>query len=138
MSESLRFRPRQRLCRQRDFDRVFGQRCSVADGLLVVYLAANGLEWSRLGIKAGRSLGGAVVRNRIKRRIREAFRTRQHDLPIGLDVICIPRPGATAQASTDKFARSLEALIARARKKLGAKRGGTNGIFLPRTKPRQR
>lgn len=118
MGSRLRFRPRQRLHLQRDFSRVSARRCRQGDDLLVVYVDANGLDWSRLGLRVGKRMGGAVVRNRIKRRIREAFRLRQDRLPSGLDIVCIARPGPGADAGTDDFARSLETLIPRARKKL--------------------
>ncbi len=118
MPRRLTFRARQRLHLQRDFARVSARRCSAGDRLLVVYADVNELDWSRLGIKAGKRLGGAVVRNRIKRRVREAFRLRQHELPTGLDLICIPRPGPSAEAGVDDFARSFERLIPQAARKL--------------------
>jgi ribonuclease P protein component len=49
----------------------------------------NGQACSRLGIAATRKLGGAVVRNRAKRLVRELFRNA--DVPQGLDIVVIPR-----------------------------------------------
>jgi ribonuclease P protein component len=118
MVNQLRFRSRQRLHLQRDFARVSARRCSEGDDLLVVYVDSNGLDQSRLGIRAGKRLGGAVVRNRIKRRIREAFRLGQGDLPTGLDIVCVARAGPAARAGTQDFAKSLETLIPRAHQKL--------------------
>lgn len=118
MDVRFTFRRHQRLRQQRDFERVFAERCSVGDHLLVLYVARNELVHSRLGIKTGRRLGAAVVRSRVRRRIREAFRTCQHELPKGLDLVCIPRAPAATEAGAADFAHSLQTLIARAARKL--------------------
>ena len=52
-----------------------------------------------------KAAGGAVPRNRIKRLIREAFRTRKQDLP-AVDLVVIARPAA-GKASNDELRRSL-------------------------------
>lgn len=45
----------------------------------------------RIGLTTGRVLGGAVVRNRIRRRMREAVRLHASELPLGVDVVLHPR-----------------------------------------------
>jgi ribonuclease P protein component len=52
----------------------------------------NGLPHARLGLSISRKVGGAVVRNRLKRLLREAFRLRQHELAAGIDLIVVGRP----------------------------------------------
>ena len=91
----------------------------------MVYVEANDLPWTRLGLKVGKRLGKAVQRNQIKRRVREAFRLLQHELPAGLDVVCIPRPPSAAGAEVDELGRSLQRLIRQARRKL-ARRADSN------------
>ncbi|HUU85661.1 MAG TPA: ribonuclease P protein component [Phycisphaerae bacterium] len=125
MALRFAFRPRQRLRRQRDFDRVFARRCTEGDRFLVVYVDIGELEWSRLGIKVGRRVGGAVARARARRRLREAFRLRQHDLPAGLDVVCVARGPKTADAGVEELGRSLERLIQRAAARLARTRPGS-------------
>lgn len=90
----LSFPKSHRLLRAAEFDRVFKLRQSAADKLLVMYVAANELEHPRLGLVVSRKVGNAVVRNRWKRLLREAFRHSQHQLP-ALDLVCLPRGGTT-------------------------------------------
>jgi ribonuclease P protein component len=59
--------------------------------LLIVYACENGLPYLRLGLSVSRKMGGAVQRNRLRRLYREAFRLTRHEMPVGLDLILIPR-----------------------------------------------
>jgi ribonuclease P protein component len=74
-----------------EFQAVFQARTSVADGLLVVYGLDNKSGVSRLGLSVSRKVGGAVVRNRWKRVLREAFRLNAPLLPSGIDFVIVPR-----------------------------------------------
>jgi ribonuclease P protein component len=80
--------------RAADFQRAIRRRSSAADGWGVVFGHANGLSYPRLGLSVSKRLGGAVVRNRWKRLLREAFRQIRPQLPAGIDLIVIPRAGA--------------------------------------------
>ena len=86
-----RFPAKYRIRRQADFQRTYRQRVSASDGNLLVFGVANGLPHCRVGLSVSRKVGGAVVRNRWKRLIREAFRTSCPRLPEGLDLVVIPR-----------------------------------------------
>ena len=105
-----------RLSGRKTFARVFGGRHSAADGTLVVYAMPNGDEITRMGISIGRKCGTAVERNRIKRWLREAFRAVYRDLPAGLDLIAIPRPGGIR--SLEDCQRSLVQVARRAATRL--------------------
>ena len=83
---------RLRLLSSKDFERVFAQRQSASDRWIILYGAANELGCARIGLTVSRRLGGATVRNRWKRLLREAFRLKQHELP-NIDFVCVPRAG---------------------------------------------
>jgi ribonuclease P protein component len=63
------------------FTRVYDAKARASSGPLLVYGAPNEAGCARLGLAVPRRVGTAVKRNSIKRRLREAFRLIQHDLP---------------------------------------------------------
>ena len=99
-----------------DFRRAYQRRSSAADRRIVIFGYPNGLPYPRLGISASRRLGGAVVRNRWKRLLREAFRLTRTELPEGIDLIVIPRP--EAEPSLASLLGSLPRLAMRVAKKI--------------------
>jgi ribonuclease P protein component len=111
-----RFRPQYRLRSGRDFQRVYRRRSVASDDKLVVHACENGLGHPRLGLSVSRKVGGAVVRNRWKRLLREAFRLRRLDLPQGVDLVIVPRAGTTVELSV--LMDSLVGVARRAAKKL--------------------
>ncbi|MEQ9617010.1 MAG: ribonuclease P protein component [Phycisphaerales bacterium] len=88
----LLFGRRMRLTKDREFRAVFAARVRKSHGPVTVYGRPNGLDVSRLGLSISRRVGNAVMRNRFKRLVREAFRLGQHDLPSGFDLIVVLRP----------------------------------------------
>jgi len=88
----LSFKKHQRLVKNHEFTAVLSNRKRAQDQVLIVYCKPNGLKYSRLGISVGKSLGSSVVRNRIKRFIRESFRLEQHNIGGSQDYLVMPSP----------------------------------------------
>jgi ribonuclease P protein component len=87
---------RPRLSRSSDFQRIYRQGSSTASRFLVLYSfkrpADAGADGPRLGLSVSKKLGGAVVRNRIKRLLREAFLSCAGHLAEEYDLVLIARP----------------------------------------------
>ncbi len=103
-----------------DFDRVHRRDTYAADSVLVVRGCENHLPYTRLGLSVSRRVGPAVVRNRWKRLIREAFRQSRHRLPDGLDLVVRPRKGAKPNCS--EVAKSLPILAKQIAERLSRRR----------------
>ena len=86
----FKFTKAQHLRSKSDFERVYALKCKAADGVLLVFAARNESPVTRIGLSVSKKHGGAIVRNRLKRLLREAFRLMQHQIPPGFDLIAIP------------------------------------------------
>jgi ribonuclease P protein component len=93
---------RHRLSRSRDFDTVYRHGRSVSTRFLTLYwfLREEEGEEPRLGVAVPKSGGTAVVRNRLKRQIREAWRARVDALRPGHDYVIVARPGLADAVET--------------------------------------
>ena len=81
-----------RLLRHADFEQVYKQgRRHFSPHMTVFYLRRESGEGLRVGFTVGRVLGGAVDRNRIKRRMREAVRLRRPEAMASVDVVINPK-----------------------------------------------
>lgn len=68
---------------------------------LTAFYFKNRRPYNRLGLSVGKKVGGAVSRNRAKRIIRAAYRRNELILPIGYDIVIVPRPEISDKKSTD-------------------------------------
>ncbi|HLB65134.1 MAG TPA: ribonuclease P protein component [Anaerolineales bacterium] len=103
-----------RLASSSDFKRVRQSGKAHAHSLVVLHTAPSGLASTRLAVSAGRSLGSATVRNRAKRRLREAARPHLASIPPGWDLILVAR-APLARASWPEVQEAVAAVLRRAR-----------------------
>lgn len=110
-----------RLRRPAEFARVSreGRRVAGAEFILLVALGPGCHEGGqqRLGITVSRKVGGAVVRNRVKRHVREWFRCARRELHPGIDLVVIGRSGAARLLS-----REVKGALCSLAQKVGAAR----------------
>jgi ribonuclease P protein component len=83
--------PSRRLRKRPEFEKAYEEGHKVVTPQFALYVRPNGLPHSRLGITTTRRLGKAVVRNRARRLVREAYRKHQDELPSGYDFVFVVR-----------------------------------------------
>ena len=87
------------------FQRLYHTR-GVANSFVVLYARKNGTNTNRVGITVSKKLGHAVVRNRIRRRIREIYRLNEEKFQPGWDIVVVARSktiGADFQKMTNAY-----------------------------------
>ena len=79
------------LKRNHEFKRLYNKGKSAASQCVVVYCRRNGRAENRLGVTVSTKLGGAVQRNRVRRRLKEIYRLNEADLACGYDIVIVAR-----------------------------------------------
>ncbi len=105
-----RFRPEDRIRRKADFDRAYASGRRIPSKSFTLIAHAAGLDRPRLGVTISKRVGGAVVRNSVRRRIREAFRRNRGAITSDIDIVIHVRPAAIEARFKDLEAELLAAL----------------------------
>lgn len=79
------------LKKNNDFRRLYAKGKSAATPLVVVYYRRTGNPGNRVGITVSNKIGKAVIRNRVRRRLREIYRRNEQKLRRGMDVVMVAR-----------------------------------------------
>ena len=99
-----------RLVRRGEFDAVYRAGKRRSSSHFTVFFRANAQPVSRFGFSIKKALGGAVVRNRIRRRVREIVRCQRSEIPAGWDFVVHPK-GRVATANFAVLAADLLRLL---------------------------
>ncbi|MBI3182879.1 MAG: ribonuclease P protein component [Myxococcales bacterium] len=108
-----RFPKRDRLRKRPEFLRVQQRGIKVSAGCLLALALKSNQARTRVGITVSSKVGGAVVRNRVRRRLRELWRKRREIVPSGLELVLVAKPSAAAadfgelSADFEELARKL-------------------------------
>ena len=111
-----RFRKVERLTRRCQFLDTQRQGARHVTQHFVVYARLGAEPFSRVGLTVSRKVGNAVVRNLVKRRLREVFRRNKRQLPTGYDFVWIARKGA-GEASFESLDHQIKEAAHRAARK---------------------
>jgi ribonuclease P protein component len=97
--------------RKAEYDAVYRTGKRRSSSHFTAFVKANHLPQSRFGFSIKKALGGAVVRNRIRRRVREIVRLHREEIPAGWDIVIHPKSSvakAPFEALTAEFLRLLK------------------------------
>ena len=101
----------ERLRKNAQFSDVYRTHSSFADKRLVMYIRNNGESFNRVGVSVSKKVGNSVVRHRIKRLVKEAFRNSEELFNSGLDIVFVAKKSA-AKMSYKEAEESLMGLAA--------------------------
>jgi ribonuclease P protein component len=112
-----------RIVRGSDYRAIYDAGLKLYSDSFVLFARANSLGHHRLGITVSRKIGGAVVRNRVKRLFREIFRKSAAEIPPSFDIVINARRGS-AEAGYAQLQKEYLAVVG---KMCRAGNGGSSG-----------
>jgi len=98
------------LTKNYEFRRLYNKGKSAASKYAAVYCLKNGSTKNRLGITVSTKLGGAVQRNRIRRRLKEIYRLNEHSLYTGYSIVIVART-ASKNVAWNELVNSVLSLL---------------------------
>ena len=75
----------------RQFNQVYKRGKSIVTKHVVMYYVKNDLDYNQVGFSVSKKVGKAVVRNRVKRLMKESFRLNAENLVVGYDIVFVAR-----------------------------------------------
>ena len=104
------------ICKTKAFKAVYGNGSHTANVYFAMYALENGTDSNRLGVSVSKKVGKAVIRNRVKRLVKESCRLRSATLVQGYDIVVVARAAVgqlPREGSFRKVDRALETLFGR-------------------------
>ena len=85
----MKYKDFETLKKNEDFKKVYNKRNSYANRELIMYISKNGTDTKRLGVSVSKKVGNSIVRHRLARLVREAFRLNTNHILDGIDVVVV-------------------------------------------------
>jgi ribonuclease P protein component len=126
-ASGARLRPRERLSGGAEFRRVFRRGARVESASFLLLAVENGHGFHRLGLAAGRRVGGSVARNRARRLLRESFRKNKQEGAAGFDVVLVAKQEIAVRSQGEVESEYRECL-----RRLAARPAARRGPGAPR------
>ena len=99
----MKYKDFETLKKNEDFKKVYNKRNSYANRELIMYISKNGTDTKRLGVSVSKKVGNSIVRHRLARLVREAFRLNTNHIPDGIDVVVVVKAGLKDKGYTETF-----------------------------------
>ena len=99
----MKYKDFETLKKNEDFKKVYNKRNSYANRELIMYISKNGTGTKRLGVSVSKKVGNSIVRHRLARLVREAFRLNTDHIPDGIDVVVVVKAGLKDKGYTETY-----------------------------------